>query len=196
VLANDVAIELPTDLGSFTLRYHSIAGASGVSLTKGSIGAGIPIVRVQSSCLFSESFNSINCDCALQLRGSLEIIAESGCGVLVYQFEEGRGAGLQAKIMAIALEQRQRIDTVEAFRQLGLPPDLRNYEVAASILRALGVSERIALITNNPEKREGLEKAGFLVERIIAVGSDWNDETKAYLRMKRDRLGHSYLKLD
>ncbi|MCL4466919.1 MAG: GTP cyclohydrolase II [Chloroflexi bacterium] len=189
-------VSLQTEAGHFTVRYHECATGKGLSLSMGSVDGGVPVVRVQSSCVFSESFHSVTCDCALQLQGALRAIAQDGNGVLVYLYEEGRGAGLSTKIRAMALEEQDGIDTVEAFRRLGLAPDLRDYRGATTILHELGVSSQIALITNNPAKQHYIEAAGFKVERIITLTFAVNPDTAAYLRMKRDRLGHVYISME
>lgn len=192
---DNVSVELRTRSGSFEVRHHDVLGVSAVSLSRGAIAEGVPLVRIHSSCLFSEAFDAVGCDCALQMRGALSAIDVAECGVLVYLFEEGRGAGLASKIRAMALERSEGIDTVEAFRRLGLPSDLRNHAAAAAVLRDLNISKNIALMTNNPEKRAALEQAGFAVDRIVPLQLELDDETRDYLKMKRLKLGHAYVDL-
>lgn len=147
-----------------------------------------PSVRIHSSCVFSESLGSLDCDCALQLRKSLEQVSSDG-GFVLYRFEEGRGAGLRNKIEAISLQQSQGIDTKTAFETLGFPPDPRTYSVAIRALQALNLGPRIALKTNNPRKIKALEDAGFEVERE-ALGIDRDERVQAYFDQKRQCLGH------
>ncbi len=185
-------LELVTRFGRFQVRHFE----TGLALTVGDISSGAPLVRIQSSCVFSESFGSVTCDCALQLHNSMSSISTAGLGAVIYLFDEGRGAGLPAKMRAMALEARFGIDTVEAFSRLGLPPDLRTYDGAISMLQTLQLSRQVRLITNNPAKKERLEQAGYEVVEIVALNLELNEETKSYLRMKRDKLGHAYWDCD
>jgi GTP cyclohydrolase II len=145
-------------------------------------------VRLHSACLTGDLFSSLKCDCGEQLRGALRHFAARGGGVLVYLAQEGRGIGLGNKIRAYAL-QAQGHDTYEANRLLGFPDDLRRYDVAADMLRLLGVRS-IELVTNNPLKLAGLAEAGVKVRGRIQLPSPSNPHNVEYLRTKRDRTGH------
>jgi len=146
------------------------------------------LARVHSECLTGEVFGSQRCDCRQQLEHALERIAETGTGVLVYLRQEGRGIGLGNKVRAYAL-QDQGQDTVEANLALGFAPDLRSYEIAAAILRDLGVAS-VRLMTNNPEKIDGLRQAGVSVTEQIPHWVDSAHESQEYLEVKRAKLGH------
>ncbi|MDN6354430.1 MAG: GTP cyclohydrolase II, partial [Corynebacterium sp.] len=147
------------------------------------------LVRVHSECLPGDIFGSRRCDCGEQLSTSLDLIAEAGRGVLVYlRGQEGRGIGLVPKLRAYNL-QDEGLDTVDANTAQGLPVDTREYSAAAQILTDLGVNS-VALMSNNPEKRLGLERHGIPVVRRIPVELPSNPENEAYLRTKRDRMGH------
>jgi 3,4-dihydroxy 2-butanone 4-phosphate synthase/GTP cyclohydrolase II len=124
------------------------------------------------------------------LRAALEAIGEAESGVIVYvRGHEGRGVGLANKIRAYALQDRG-FDTVEANEALGLPADGRDYSVAAQILRVLGVGP-ITLMTNNPRKTAALRASGLEVAATRAITVKPNPHNAAYLRTKRDRLGHA-----
>ena len=100
-----------------------------------------------------------------------------GRGVVIYLRQEGRGIGLLEKIRAYNLQDLGH-DTVTANLMLGHRADERSYTVAAEILRDLGLArfrpgshlsillyalrgkKGIRLLTNNPEKMEGLAKGG------------------------------------
>ena len=151
--------------------------------------SGPPVLaRVHSSCFTGEVLGSLRCDCRAQLEAALARIAREGRGVLVYLVQEGRGIGLGNKVRAYQLQDSGK-DTVEANLALGFDPDHRSYELAAGILRDLGVTS-VRLMTNNPAKREGLERAGV---RVDAVESHWVGESEHnadYLEAKRIKLGH------
>jgi GTP cyclohydrolase II len=131
---------------------------------------------------------SLKCDCRAQLDRALDFVAARGRGVVLYLRQEGRGIGLGNKIRAYAL-QAEGHDTYEANRLLGFPDDLRRYDVAADMLRALGVKS-VQLITNNPAKIDGLEQAGIEVRRRVALPSPPNPHNLGYLRVKREATGH------
>jgi GTP cyclohydrolase II/3,4-dihydroxy 2-butanone 4-phosphate synthase/GTP cyclohydrolase II len=148
---------------------------------------GVP-VRVHSECLTSEILGSLKCDCREQLENALDIIGRSERGAVVYLRQEGRGIGLGNKIRAYALQARGA-DTYEANRQLGFQDDLRRYDIAAEMLKTLGVAS-IDLITNNPLKIKGLEAEGIVVRGRIPSTTTSNPHNIGYLRTKRERTGH------
>jgi GTP cyclohydrolase II/3,4-dihydroxy 2-butanone 4-phosphate synthase/GTP cyclohydrolase II len=145
-------------------------------------------VRVHSECLTSEVLGSLKCDCRAQLERAMDFIAQQGCGAVIYLRQEGRGIGLGNKIKAYALQQKGR-DTYDANRELGFPDDLRHYDVAAEMLRSLGVRS-VDLITNNPLKIAGLVEHGVPVRRRIPSQTEHNPHNVDYLRTKRERSGH------
>ena len=154
---------------------------------------GVP-VRVHSECLTSEILGSLKCDCREQLEHALELIGHSERGAVVYLRQEGRGIGLGNKIRAYALQARGA-DTYEANRALGFGDDLRRFDIAAQMLKHLGVVS-VDLITNNPRKIQELEAEGVTVRRRIASASNSNPHNIGYLRTKRERSGHLLEHLD
>jgi len=150
-------------------------------------GEGV-LCRVHSECWTGEVMGSLKCDCRAQLDLALERIAQEGRGVLVYLRQEGRGIGLGNKVRAYAL-QELGADTVEANVRLGLPVDARRYDIAAAILRDLGVRS-VVLMTNNPRKIAGLEANGVVVDRRLSHWVPASLHSAHYLATKRERLGH------
>jgi len=188
--------DLPTARGTFKLivfrekrsaRDH--VAVEHVAMVMGDISGleGVP-VRVHSECLTSEVFGSLKCDCRQQLDRALDFVAQNGRGVVLYLRQEGRGIGLGNKIKAYALQQAGA-DTYDANRQLGFADDLRTYDVAAEMLRSLGVRS-VDLITNNPLKIAALVEEGIPVRRRIPSRTEHNPHNVDYLRTKRERTGH------
>ena len=183
---------LPTERGMFRIVVFRDKrdGKEHVAMVKGEVDGleGVP-VRIHSECLTSEVFGSLRCDCRQQLDKALDFISQNGRGVLLYLRQEGRGIGLGNKIKAYALQQGQGLDTVEANQKLGFPDDLRRYDIAAEMLRSLGV-QSVDLITNNPLKIAGLVDEGVPVRRRIPSRTTHNPLNVGYLKTKRDRSGH------
>jgi 3,4-dihydroxy 2-butanone 4-phosphate synthase/GTP cyclohydrolase II len=187
-----VSTKLPTGFGDFqAIGYRElIGGKHHVALVKGEVdGVEDVIVRVHSECLTGDVFHSLRCDCGEQLESALAMIETEGRGVLLYLSQEGRGIGLLNKLRAYKL-QEGGIDTVEANLQLGLPADLRDYGIGAQILVDLGLSS-IRILTNNPKKIRGLEGYGLSVSEQLPIEHVPNPHNEAYLRAKRERMGHT-----
>jgi 3,4-dihydroxy 2-butanone 4-phosphate synthase / GTP cyclohydrolase II len=187
-----VTTRLPTAFGEFdVVGYRSLVDDKHhVAMVKGEIdGQADVLVRVHSECLTGDVFHSLRCDCGEQLESALAMIENEGRGVLLYLAQEGRGIGLLNKLKAYKL-QDTGLDTVDANLELGLPVDLRDYGIGAQILSDLGLSS-IRILTNNPKKIRGLEGYGLSVTDQIPIQHEPNPHNEAYLRAKRDRLGHS-----
>jgi GTP cyclohydrolase II len=163
-------------------------GQEHVALLVGAFGGQPPLVRLHSECLTGDVFGSLRCDCGPQLKEALRIIADSGGGVLLYLRQEGRGIGLANKLRAYALQDRG-LDTVDANLRLGFEDDERDYAHAAAMLRALGI-DTIRLLTNNPSKVEGLEKADIKVAERVEHQMPPNPHNVEYLATKRRKSGH------
>jgi 3,4-dihydroxy 2-butanone 4-phosphate synthase / GTP cyclohydrolase II len=153
------------------------------------------LVRVHSECLTGDVFGSLRCDCGPQLAESMRLIAEEGLGAVIYlRGHEGRGIGLGHKLAAYNLQDRGE-DTVDANLRLGLPVDNREYGIGSQILADLGVTT-MRLMTNNPAKYGGLEGFGLTITERVPLLTAPNPENIAYLRTKRERMGHLLEGLD
>jgi len=185
--------DFPTQFGFF--RIYGFEGRYGgqseeaVVLRMGELGGEpAPLVRIHSQCLTGDVFHSLRCDCRAQLEIALKSIAQEGRGLLIYEHQEGRGIGLLNKLRAYEL-QDQGADTVEANERLGFEGDLRNYELPGAILRYFGL-RAVRLLSNNPEKVQAVENAGVQVVERVPCLADVVDTREAYLRTKKEKMGH------
>jgi len=183
---------IPTPWGDFVAyAYENVLnGDQHVAFVKGAVqGEDNVLVRVHSECLTGDVFNSLKCDCGSQLNAAMRRIGEEGMGVIVYlRGHEGRGIGIAHKLQAYAL-QDQGLDTVDANVELGLPIDSREYGIGAQILVDLGITT-MRYMTNNPAKYGGLEGFGLEMVERVPLHTEPNPENIAYLRAKKDRMGH------
>ncbi|MGI8650536.1 MAG: bifunctional 3,4-dihydroxy-2-butanone-4-phosphate synthase/GTP cyclohydrolase II [Rubrobacter sp.] len=184
--------KLPTDFGEFRVNAYE---NDENELTDLAILVGEPegkddvLVRLHSACLTGEALHSLRCDCGEQLEAAMKNIAAEGEGVIIYLQQEGRGIGLLNKMKAYHLQDEGR-DTVEANEDLGLAADMRDYETGARILEDLGVGG-IRLMTNNPEKIEGLKSFGVRVSERVQIEVTPNGYNERYLKTKREKMNHS-----
>lgn len=183
--------KLPTRFGEFTIYgfRNPETSEEAVALVAGALGGDEPVlVRIHSQCLTGDVFQSRRCDCGEQLHEALRLISAAGAGVLVYQQQEGRGIGLINKLHAYEL-QDQGLDTVAANEELGFEADQRDYKMPAEMLKYLGV-RRVKLLSNNPEKVQGLEREGIPVVVRVPLEISPNSLTRGYLKSKKEKLGH------
>lgn len=194
-VTRQVETRLPTEHGEFkAVGYRNdVDKHEHLALVVGDVndyaGATDVPVRVHSECLTGDVFGSQRCDCGPQLQESLRAVQEAGRGIVIYlRGQEGRGIGLVNKLKAYSL-QDGGLDTVDANVEQGLPEDAREYSVAGQILRDLGVAS-VNLLTNNPHKGEGLQGFGIDASARTALATPATADNIAYLRTKRDRMGH------
>jgi len=182
---------LPTPYGDFRVHAYKsdITGEEHVALVMGEIREDDEVlVRVHSSCLTGDVFDSIRCDCGEQLERAFELVAKEGKGVILYLLQEGRGIGLLNKLKAYEL-QDQGSDTIEANEKLGFAPDIRDYGTGSQILRDLGV-RKIRLMTNNPAKYVAIEGFGLTIVERVPLEIAPSKDTRKYLEAKKKKLGH------
>jgi 3,4-dihydroxy 2-butanone 4-phosphate synthase/GTP cyclohydrolase II len=184
---------IPTRHGDFELVVYEtdIDNFHHLALVKGEVaGKKNVLVRVHSECLTGDVFGSRRCDCGDQLDKAMQVIAGEDEGVLLYMRQEGRGIGLVNKLRAYAL-QDAGMDTVEANVHLGFKPDQRDYGIGAQMLSDLGLTT-IRLLTNNPQKRAGLEGYGLSIVERIPLLVEPTKHNIQYLKAKEKKLGHIF----
>lgn len=181
--------KLPTRFGLFKIMiYKSLnTNLEHAVLTLGELKEPL-LTRIHSECLTGDTFLSLRCDCGDQLRKSLDLISKKGSGLIIYLNQEGRGIGLTNKIKAYKLQDKG-FDTVEANEALGFPSDTRSYQVAADILKDLGISN-INLLTNNPDKKDQLSKYGININKRVALEIKPNRVDLNYLKVKKNKMHH------
>jgi 3,4-dihydroxy 2-butanone 4-phosphate synthase/GTP cyclohydrolase II len=182
---------IPTDYGEFRAHAYKsdITGEEHVAMVMGEINeADDVLVRVHSSCLTGDVFQSHRCDCGEQLEAAFARISKEGKGIVLYLLQEGRGIGLLNKLKAYEL-QEQGHDTVDANAKLGFAPDIRDYGTGSQILRDLGV-RKIRLMTNNPAKYVAIEGFGLEIVERVPLEIAPSSTTRKYLEAKKKKLGH------
>ena len=187
---------LPTKWGAFQAIGFQREFCNGtrhvetaVALVLGELTEKAPLLRIHSQCLTGDVLGSLRCDCGEQLEQAMQAIACEGCGLLIYEQQEGRGIGLMAKLQAYGL-QDAGLDTVEANHALGFRADCRDFGLPVAILRDLGVS-RVRLLSNNPQKSRALTDAGIEVVDRVPCEAAPNPHSLAYLLTKKQKMGHA-----
>lgn len=186
-------VSMPNKFGEFQIHIFrsELLKQEHIAFVKGDVEklkTGNPLVRVHSECFTGDIFGSYRCDCGEQLETSMRKIEEHGSGLVIYLRQEGRGIGLFNKVKAYQLQDKG-MDTAEANLHLGFPVDLRDYTMAAQILRYFDI-KGLKLMTNNPLKIEGLTKLGINNIERFPLEMNANHKNAQYLFTKKVKLGH------
>lgn len=189
------ATKLPTRWGVFRALGYERQNLSmrppetAIVLVLGEPSRRVSLVRIHSQCITGDVLGSLRCDCGEQLELAMRAIAAEGCGVLIYEQQEGRGIGLMAKLQAYAL-QDDGLDTIAANHALGFEADCRDFSLPGAILNDLG-AQHIRLLSNNPEKCRALAQAGIVVVEQIPCEVPPNPHAVRYLTVKKQSMGHT-----
>jgi GTP cyclohydrolase II len=162
-----------------------------LALVLGDLSEGVPLLRIHSQCVTGEVLGSLRCDCRDQLEMAMQAIAKEGRGLVIYEYQEGRGIGLMAKLEAYEL-QDAGLDTVEANHALGFKADLRDFSLPAAIVRDLGI-KKVRLLSNNSRKARALTEKGIEVVAQLACEAVPNPHSIAYLRAKKGKMAHALM---
>jgi len=194
-LVRMASTRLPTRFGVFELIGFERANLdkgeteSALLLILGDLEDRAPLLRIHSQCLTGEVLGSLRCDCRGQLELAMSAIASEGSGLVIYEYQEGRGIGLMAKLKAYALQDKG-FDTIEANQALGFDTDCRDFSLAVAIVHDIGI-DRVRLMSNNPQKAEALTEGGIEVIEMLACEAPPSPYALAYLRTKKEKMGHS-----
>lgn len=180
-------VTVPTPAGILKVKVAKVNDQS-LLLAMSETLPEVPVVRFQSSCVFGEAFHAVDCDCGAQMTAALTMICDQG-GILVYAWEEGRGAGIIDKLKAIALQQTKGVSTADAFQTLGHEPDPRTFTAHIAALKQGFTGTTIKVASGNPKKIAALKAAGYAVQRV-KLDVEMTPEREAYLKHKKDYLGH------
>ena len=196
VLWRIASTRMPTRWGMFEAIGYERDVSNGsqrvetaLALVMGDLTEGVPLLRLHSQCFTGEVLGSLRCDCHDQLEMAMQAIAEEGRGLVIYDYQEGRGIGLMAKLQAYEL-QDAGIDTIEANHALGFKADFRDFSLAAAILHDLRIP-RVRLLTNNPRKVRALSDGGIDVVERLPCEVVPTPHSFAYLRTKKQKMGHT-----
>jgi GTP cyclohydrolase II len=188
--------QLPTKWGVFqTIGFQRESSDStrrvetAVAIVMGRLTGIAPLLRIHSQCFTGEVLGSLRCDCGDQLELAMRSIADEGCGLLIYEHQEGRGIGLMAKLQAYAL-QDNGLDTIAANHALGFSADCRDFGLPVAILHDLTIRQ-VRLLSNNPAKYSALVNGGVEVVERIPCETAPNPQALPNLRIMRDRMGHT-----
>ena len=162
-----------------------------LALVMGNLTDGVPLLRIHSQCFTGEILGSLRCDCRDQLKMAMQAIAKEGRGLVIYEYQEGRGIGLMAKLEAYEL-QDAGLDTVEANHALGFKADYRDFSLSAAIVRDLGI-KKVRLLSDNPRKCRALTENGVEVVAQLACEGVPNPPSLAYLRAKQEKMADALM---
>src|SRR6266849_1189450 len=175
------AIGYERDVSNGTRRVESA-----LAMVMGDPTEGVPLLRIHSQCFTGEVLGSLRCDCHDQLEMAMQAIAEEGRGLVIYEYQEGRGIGLMAKLEAYEL-QDAGLDTLEANHALGYKADCRDFDLPAAVVRDLGIKQ-VRLLSNNSRKARALARSGVEVVAQLSCEAAPNPHSLPYLRTKKERM--------
>lgn len=191
MFVRQVKAHLPTKWGDFDLysyaenheemQPHLALVHKSVNINK------IVPVRIHSECLTGDLLGSLRCDCGEQFETSMAYISAYE-GVMIYLRQEGRGIGLINKLDAYNL-QDHGLNTIEANIHLGFEPDERDFDIAITIIKDIGIKE-IDLLTNNPEKIAAIDNSDIILHKRIPLIIPSKHENENYLKVKAQKMGH------
>jgi 3,4-dihydroxy 2-butanone 4-phosphate synthase / GTP cyclohydrolase II len=163
---------LQTEFGEFSMiAYDSdLDGESHVALVYGDVeSSNKPVfVRMQTRCLAGDVFHASSCECASNMRASMQQIAKEGSGALIYMQQNSLGFALKTVSGADSLEVHRDENILHALEYQRTIQ--REVGIGAQILLDLNI-RRILLMTNRPRRVASLEGYGIEIVAQIPIAS-------------------------
>jgi GTP cyclohydrolase II len=197
-MSNYESLMLQTEFGSVSAHYvphDNPQQGETVAFVYGELAElldreeGVPL-RLQSGCAFGEDMGSKDCDCGAQLSQSQHELSRSGGILVLLRGQEGRGAGLKAKIDIMNFMAQEHVDTYTACDVLGIPREQRDFAHVSGDLLDRGIG-RVALKTNNPYKIDSLRRSGLTVVKRDPLIAGVTSDNLPYLESKFKIGGHT-----
>ena len=179
------AVGFERDVSNGTRRVETA-----LAIVMGDLTEGAPLLRIHSQCFTGEVLGSLRCDCRDQLEMAMQAIAEEGRGLVIYEYQEGRGIGLMAKLEAYEL-QDAGLDTVEANHALGFKADCRDFSLPAAILRRSWHQTGSSALEQPAQSQRIGRRTASRSSYSSACEAAPNPHSFAYLRTKKEKMHHA-----
>jgi len=151
---------LQTEFGKFKVTVYNDGNVEATVLQTLELNTSQPLhIKIQSTCITSHYFNSIECSCRKDSESFQEYISIHGNGLLVLLNQEGRANGNVAHIASQDIK-ATGVSQDDAYIELGFPIDSRDYRIVPKILSSLDVQSCI-LHSDNKAKLSALQKANI-----------------------------------
>lgn len=159
---------LPTSFGEFSMIAYATDHdrESHVALVHGDVACSDKpvLVRMHKHCLAGDVFHASSCECASNIRSSLQQIVGEGVGAVIYLHQNSLGFSNEKVDGADTLEFHK--EEKGQVSQEGQRSTQREIGIGAQILLDLNL-RRIRLMTNHPRRVAALEGYGIeIVEHI------------------------------
>lgn len=155
------------------------------------------VLRLDSGCYSGMVFDDIVCDCREQLKIAQKLCVQNNGGIIIHMPEhDGRG------YKSLKWAEKRLIDELEMgvaeaaklFHGKEEMTDIRTFDEAAIILRALGLENHtFEIATNNPKKIRAMKSAGIKLESAKSVlVKNPNNFVKNNLKSKKKIWKHNF----
>jgi len=198
VLLQIPTVRLPIQLDStrtmdVELKINKVGADTYFTLIKGNVsGTEDVFLRIHSECMTGDLFRSARCDCGSQLEQSLYLMQSLSEGILIYiKGQEGRGIGIEQKLICYHLQDSEKENTVTANQKLYLPVDDREYPGIIEILKDLKVRS-VNLYSKDPKK---IKAVGPYLKYATSFHGHITSQNKEYLKVKAEYIHKKNIKI-